>query len=306
MRLLFTIFILAVSHLTFAQKSETQVHRYTSIEAWNTNAFWIETENGIVIIDGLMLKNDAMKMSSMIKLSKKPVIGLFVTHPHVDHFAGIAAIQDELGKFPIFALEQTAKFMEVEFKRFISGAFSKPFGDKVETRLVSATNILKHGDIVNLDGWHFEISDLDAGESVNNLVVSIADKKWLFTGDVTMHHAHYYLAESRSKRSIAQLELLKGKFSDYQFFAGHGEPSSSAIVDENITYIKTIQNLVLAAAKDKSNIDQNTQLLKAAVRARLIDKILSQYSHYLDFGFNPKEFISYNLWGVENEMLVKK
>ena len=280
-----------------------KLNRYSSISGWGVNSFWIETDKSVVLIDAQLLPEDAKMMASAIKTTGKPLKAVFITHPHPDHFAGLAALKDEFGKFAIYSSQTTADNLEVALQQFLKSGFSTPFGDRVEKRFVGVNKILGHKQQVTIDGLDFIVDDLGAGESENNSVVSVAQKRWLFTGDATMHHTHYYVGEGRPSKVLSQLAYLKKNYADAFFYTGHGEPARASIVDSQISYINTLQKLVAKAIKNRSNLSEDKKHLTNEKRLEVARQVVKQFPALGDFGFNPVQVAAMNLYGVETEML---
>ncbi|MDP2764793.1 MAG: MBL fold metallo-hydrolase, partial [Brevundimonas sp.] len=85
------------------------VHRQVSVPAaYNANAYWLESDSGIVLIDALMLRSDAHQLVAAMKETGKPLAGIILTHPHLDHFGGIRTVREAFGDVPVIATQATA------------------------------------------------------------------------------------------------------------------------------------------------------------------------------------------------------
>ncbi|WP_444996243.1 MBL fold metallo-hydrolase [Aliikangiella sp. IMCC44359] len=305
MRLIGLIFFSLFS-LYLSAAETVKLNRYTSLEGWRVNSYWIETPKSIVIIDTQLLPEDAKKLASTIKLTGKPVKSVFITHPHPDHFAGLAVLEDEFGHFDIYASRKTAIKMEIALKQFLSSGFSKPFGERVEKRYVAANKLVRNGERVKIDGLTFKLDDLGPGEAENNSVIHVEQKNWLFTGDVTMHYMHYYLGEGRSQSVLKQLLYLKENYPDEYYYTGHGEPARSNILDSHIEYVQFIRNKVFQKISDKSHLNEDKTHLTSGKRHELVMNILKQYPDLGDYGFDAKKILAMSIYGVEAELLSHK
>jgi glyoxylase-like metal-dependent hydrolase (beta-lactamase superfamily II) len=80
------------------------VHVFRSAEsAFFVNSFIIETESGLVLVDTQFLTSSARHLCDAIRAHGKPLLAVFITHPHPDHFNGTAEIVHEWPGLPIYA-----------------------------------------------------------------------------------------------------------------------------------------------------------------------------------------------------------
>ena len=86
-----------------------KLNRYaTTDQHWSANAYWLESQTGNLLIDALFLRSDVEAMAAAIKSRGKPLAGILLTHPHLDHFGGIAALRRIFGDVPVYATRDTA------------------------------------------------------------------------------------------------------------------------------------------------------------------------------------------------------
>ena len=70
---------------------EPIIHRFpVNHEGAFVNAYLVETETGVVAVDGLLTVSDGGAMRSALDRLGKPLHAALVTHSHPDHYAGLA------------------------------------------------------------------------------------------------------------------------------------------------------------------------------------------------------------------------
>ena len=71
----------------------TAVHTYQSPQTgFFVNAYLVETPAGIVVVDGTLTVSDSRAVRARLEAIGKPLLAVLVTHPHPDHYAGVAAV----------------------------------------------------------------------------------------------------------------------------------------------------------------------------------------------------------------------
>jgi glyoxylase-like metal-dependent hydrolase (beta-lactamase superfamily II) len=70
-----------------------KIHVYSSGELGIfANAFLIETNNGIVVIDSTLTVSESKSLKARLDAIGKPLLAVILTHPHPDHVAGVTSL----------------------------------------------------------------------------------------------------------------------------------------------------------------------------------------------------------------------
>ena len=292
--------IVLFSNLSIAD--EFKLHRHVSSTVYHTNSYWLESDNGIALIDAQMLRSDAGRMATLIKATGKPVKGAIITHPHFDHFGGLNLLRHEFGNFPVYTTKKTAAGFKATHERALTWA-PDTYGDDYDKILVEPNKIVKSGSTIDIAGISLKIDDIGAGESENSIVIYQPDQNILFTGDATMHHGHFYTGEGHSDAAIKQHEYIKSTYGDVKtLYAGHGDPAPpGAILDYEINYIKYVQSIAKKALQAGDVKKADGSGYKEEVIQKLIDQVIDQYPHLNDFAIGARAYIGWNVAGVLNE-----
>ncbi len=299
-RALLVIFIVAYAN---AKAADIKIGRFATTPdgGWNANAYWLESDEGIVLIDALLLIEDAKLWATMLKSLNKPVKGLIITHYHHDHTGGINTLLNELGPFPVYSSKGTTDTHEASNK-FSYGFTTSKYGDRFDTTLVKPDHPIVGKEEIELAGIKLIIEDIGPGESMNATVIYQPELKALFSGDATVHHTITYTTENRSMEMLHQLRHLKEAYNEVDLiYSGHGDPAPLAHIDLQIDYIEFSQNLAKEIIAKEVYKDPKT----GNINREIIDKysffIMDNFKVLTAYGFPQLQMTAQNLIGIIQE-----
>lgn len=289
-----------------ALAADYKLNRYAATpEKWNTNSYWLESSEGIVLIDAQLLIEDAILLAAMIKSTGKPVKGAIITHAHPDHFGGLNTLQKELGKFPVYSSKATAATFEPMREQALNFT-SSIFGDRYDTIQITPDHVIDGKGEIELAGITFVIEDIGPGESMNATLVYEQDQNILFSGDATMHYSHMFSGESRSEEFLRQLHYIKTEYKDVEYiYAGHGDPARTSHLDAQISYIEDIRKIAKKAIQNGNYKSEDGNGYKQEVIKKYAAEIVKLYPGLGDYGISDIEISSGNIEGVITEMTRK-
>jgi glyoxylase-like metal-dependent hydrolase (beta-lactamase superfamily II) len=245
--------------------SQPTVHRFpTKQEGAFVNAYAVETESGIVAIDGLLTVSDSKAMRDWLERSGKPLRAVLLTHSHPDHYAGLTQLVAD-DDAPIIAPQGVIDTIirDDATKDAIIGPM---FGDEWPTRRIFPNTAIDDGESVTYDEATFTVIDLGPSESPHDSPWILGDGRTIFLGDQIYDHKHCFLADGFHVEWLANIEKLRVRFpDDAVFYIGHGGPVGRDMWDWQRGYIETF-----LAAVGEADWAQPEQA-RAAVIARMKD-----------------------------------
>jgi glyoxylase-like metal-dependent hydrolase (beta-lactamase superfamily II) len=242
--------------------SMTRIHRFTgSAESVPVNAYVIEGEDGVVVVDGTLTVSGGRGLRARVEATGKPLAGVLVTHAHPDHYGGLV----ELPETPIYALAGVDEVIRRDDE--VKEQILRPmFGDEWPKRRAFPTRTVTDSEKVMLAGLTFTAVDLGPGESPHDGLWLLGDD--VFSGDQFYGRMHAYLADGFHEQWLANLARLKRDLpAAARLHPGHGEPAGLEMLDWQETYIRTFLDAVRAA--DWSDPDAAKRSVVAAVTAFL-------------------------------------
>jgi glyoxylase-like metal-dependent hydrolase (beta-lactamase superfamily II) len=85
-----------------------RIHTYAAAEAGLlVNSYLVEAAEGVVLVDANLLQSDARALAARIAALHKPLLGVFVTHAHPDHFNGLPVVAGD--DVPVYATAGVAE-----------------------------------------------------------------------------------------------------------------------------------------------------------------------------------------------------
>ncbi|MDI2129107.1 MBL fold metallo-hydrolase [Yinghuangia seranimata] len=255
------------------------VHTHTAGEAGLfVNAYLVETADGVVVIDTSLLNTDIAELAARVAAVGKPLLGVFVTHAHPDHFNGAHALVAAHGA-PVYATTAVAKTIRdiADAKR---AQWGPVYGDEWPAETAYPTVELADGDTVVLGGVTFTAREVGPAESHADsyLLAQAGDGRPVaFIGDLAFHHVHSYTADGHSTRWLEALDTLTRELADAAvLYPGHGAPGGVELFAAQRQYLLFYREAVRGIAAGAPALDDaGKERLDRAVRAYLPDAPLT-------------------------------
>jgi len=212
-------------------------------EAFNSNAGFVVTDEGVVVVDALGSPALGMELLEAIrKVTAKPVRRVIVTHYHADHFYGLKPLKDAGAE--IWAHRGSLDYLtngEAERRREQRARDLSPWVD-AGTPLVHADRWLDGDEAFTLGGMRFEVQHFGPAHSPEDLVVVVPQEGVVFSGDILFTGRVPFVGTADSKSWLARIGRLidlKPRF----MVTGHGEVSTDpgrdlALTRDYLTFLR--------------------------------------------------------------------
>ncbi|MGE5802591.1 MAG: MBL fold metallo-hydrolase [Gemmatimonadota bacterium] len=273
-----------------------KIHSYVSKdEVVKSNAFLIETDNELVLVDTTLTMSDSTNLKHVIDGLQKPLAGILITHGHPDHVAGAANIAPN-GDVPIYALQSVHDLMKAS-EQSKHKQWSGLFKSEWIPRWVYPNTVVKGGDSVRVAGLDFQVLDLGAGgdSDANSIWLLDGDTHAAFVGDFVYNQAHTYMMDGSILRWIANLVRLESALAQYQIYVGHGPATDRSGIVKQQAYFATACSCALEATAGTGVFDDVS-------RRRYQDAMLAKFPGYafaLTVGYSA-DALGKELAGIKN------
>jgi glyoxylase-like metal-dependent hydrolase (beta-lactamase superfamily II) len=222
------------------RRSEYHIHTYTAAEAGLfVNSYLVETADGVVLVDANLLLSDVRALAARIAALHKPLLGVFVTHAHPDHFNGLPLLAGS--DVPVYAAGEVADTIAriADAKR---AQWQPVYGDEWPDQHRVPDHRLSTGDAVELGGLRFTLHAVGAAESHADSYLTLDDKA--FIGDLAFHGTHPYTADGHTGSWLTALDTLIGALDGAVLYPGHGAPGDVGMLAEQRRYLMMYRETV--------------------------------------------------------------
>lgn len=233
----------------------THIHVIGSPEsAFFVNAFILESAKNIVLVDTHFLYSSIDVMCNFAASFGKCLQGIFLTHPHPDHFNGVDRVCERFGSVPVFSSRETAEAMQAMATAKVA-TWAPKYGDDYPTKFRYPNEIIASGSTLRLGDIEILPLNIGAGESCDLTVLGLSDDR-LIASDLVYNRCHPWLAEGRSGEWLRQIDLVQNEFPGIrQVFAGHGPAGGREALSAQRDYLLRFRELVGTNTDDHALVD---------------------------------------------------
>jgi len=234
--------------------------------------------NGLIIVDpGSSRFVGQMVLREVSKISKKPIVAIFNSHIHGDHWLGNGAIVEKYPKVKIYgSAKMIERLSNGDGKAWVKKMAKDTKGFTKDTKAIYPNEAVKHLQVINIDTEKFRIHiPVKQSHSNTDIVVEHINTKTFFMGDnARVGTLSMYRPFSSIYGNIEVLSYvlkLKPKYA----VPGHGVSGiKNKAIKPLLTYLKTLKKVVKKGYDDeKEDYEIKPQALKA----------LAKYKKWLNF-----------------------
>ena len=238
---------------------------------FRNTAVIVLTSRGVVVFDpGGSAYAGEMVVRKIRTLSKDPVVAIFNSHAHGDHWLGNEGVKRTYPQAVIYGHPGAKAVVDgAEGDRWLAVIERLTGGTAGGKKVIGPEKTVNNGDVIAIGDTSFGIHHTGPAHTDNDIMIEVVDQKALFTGDV-VRNGMLGLMESDSsfKGNIAAIDwMVQKKFKHY--IPGHGRAGGVEIVrayraylDKLLTTVKKLYAKNLADHEMKPAVRQAVSAYK--------------------------------------------
>jgi len=213
-------------------------------QGFRNNPVIVTTKAGVVIIDpGSSLYTGEMVVQKARTVSDKPVIAVFNTHGHGDHWLGNHGVRKYFPKVPIYGHSRMKSRLESgDADMWVKAIEKRSEGMTKGTKVVIPDHVVKDGDELHFGDTTFHIYHTGNAHSDNDIMIDIVEEKVFIFGD-NLRNENLSLFMASFSGDLEALEA--GRKTDATVFVpGHGVSGDRKLIDSYRDFIISLKKEV--------------------------------------------------------------
>ena len=253
----------------------------------------IITDAGAVIIDpGSSVQSGEMVLRMLAKLTDQPVVAVFNTHIHGDHWLGNHAIRDAYPDVAIYGHPDMIKLIaNGDGKLWVALMDQMTGGKTLGTEVVAPNRAVSHGDEFHIGNSTFRIHHHGPAHTTSDIMIEVVESNVVFLGDNVLN-GRIPRVDNGSISGNAESCRKIVETGARHYVPGHGKTGDRKIVDAMRIYYDTIYSSVQALYEEGISDFE----MKDTISARL-----QAYADWEGFDVQLGKHISFTYLQVEAE-----
>lgn len=261
------------------------------------NIVFVVTRQGVVMLDsGCSLQIGEMAIRMIRTITPQPVVAIFNSHYHGDHWLGNHAFVNAFGReLPIHALAHTREQIAgTEGNAWRSMMERWTQGATLGTQVVVPNRTVAHGQTFDFGDTRIRLHHYGTAHTPSDLSMEVVEDRVTYVGDVAMNNRIANMDDGSYVGTLKYYEALQKAAGEQIWLPGHGLPSKSLLRDYG-DFMAGIYEPCVQAVKDGAPMD-------AARAAVLRDpRVASRASGMQGFENNIGKYISLAYLEAEKE-----
>ena len=264
-----------------------------------SNVIFVVTTAGVVVIDsGASLQIGQMAIRMIRKVTGKPVVAVFNSHYHGDHWLGNHAfVKTYGGQLPIYALPSTIeklKGAEGNLWRSLMERWTNQ--STLGTQVVVPNTPVQHGQVIQIGDVTFRMHHYGTAHTPSDLCVEVVQDKLTAVGDIAMTNRIANMDEGSFAGTFKYYKALMAATGEQIWVPGHGLGSKDLLKTYGEFMAGIWEPCLKAVEESKSEADAKAAVLKdprVASRAKTMQGFDGNIGKYVSLAYLEAEKIAF-------------
>jgi glyoxylase-like metal-dependent hydrolase (beta-lactamase superfamily II) len=263
------------------------------------NVIFVVTTAGVVVIDsGASLQIGQMAIRMIRKVTEKPVVAVFNSHYHGDHWLGNHAFVKTYGdKLPIYALPSTIeklKGAEGNLWRSLMERWTNQ--STLGTQVVLPNSPVQHGQSIQIGDVTFRMHHYGTAHTPSDLCVEVVQDKVTAVGDIAMTNRIANMDEGSYPGTFKYYKSLEAATGQQLWVPGHGQARPDLLKTYG-EFMAGIWEPCLKAVEDgKTEAEARAAVMKdprVAARAKSMQGFDGNIGKYVSLAYLEAEKVAF-------------
>ncbi|MDP3884053.1 MBL fold metallo-hydrolase [Hydrogenophaga sp.] len=259
------------------------------------SVLFVITQKGVVVMDtGASVQIGQMAIRMIKTVTPKPVIAVFNSHYHGDHWLGNHAFVETYGKdLPIHALAHTREQIaghEGNLWRSLMERWTNQA--TMGTKVFAPNKVVEHGQVFDYGDVQLKMHFYGRAHTPSDLSIEVVQDKLTYVADIAMGNRIANMDDGSYPGTFRYYDELKKAAGDQLWVPGHGRGSKD-LLDTYGTFMKGIWEPSVKAVREGIPIDGAKDLVmkdpRVASRAKTMDGFDSNIGKYTSLAYLEAE-----------------
>jgi glyoxylase-like metal-dependent hydrolase (beta-lactamase superfamily II) len=219
-----------------------------------SNVTFVVTEKGVVVIDtGASLQIGQMALRQIRKFTDKPVVAVFNSHYHGDHWLGNHAFVRENPDLAIYAHEKTASAIRTNQGDFWKSLMERSTDNAIAGTVVTPPNkVVGHGDEFDFGDVTMRVHFYGTAHTPSDISIELVEKGIVHVGDIAMNNRIAFMDDGSFLGTFKNFDALEKAVPDAYWVPAHGFPAYD-LIERNRQLFKGIYESAEKAVNDMAS-----------------------------------------------------
>ena len=259
------------------------------------SVFFVITQKGVVVMDtGASVQIGQMAIRMIKTVTPKPVIAVFNSHYHGDHWLGNHAFVEAYGKdLPIHALAHTRDQIaghEGNLWRSLMERWTNQA--TLGTKVFAPNKVVENGQIFDYGDVQLKMHFYGKAHTPSDLSIEVVQDKLTYVGDIAMANRIANIDDGSYPGTFKYYEAIKKAAGAQLWVPGHGRGSKD-LLDTYGTFMQGIWEPCVQAVKEGIPLEGAKALVlkdpRVASRAKTMDGFDSNIGKYTSLAYLEAE-----------------